>query len=79
MLTKIAFAFAVFAFVIIIIWLTRPKRFKKGMEPNEPESEPATATSEQPEEDLSIEDSEGDGLMPFDDPMFPPDSDEEDS
>ena len=28
------------------------------------------------EEDLSVEDSEGDGLMLFDDPMFPPDEDD---
>jgi hypothetical protein len=30
---------------------------------------------QEPEEDLSIEDSEGDGLILFDDPMFPPDED----
>ena len=29
-------------------------------------------------EDLGLEDSEGDGLMLFDDPMFPPDPDDED-
>ncbi|HML01880.1 MAG TPA: hypothetical protein VK487_00740 [Candidatus Bathyarchaeia archaeon] len=28
------------------------------------------------EEDFSVEDSEGDGLMVFDDPMFPPDEDD---
>ena len=31
---------------------------------------------QEPEEDLSVEDSEGDGLMLFDDPMFPPDEDD---
>jgi hypothetical protein len=45
-------------------------------------SKPEQATEETGEtneesEDLTTEDSEGDGLMLFDDPMFPPDSDDD--
>lgn len=76
MITEIAFAFGVFALVIVIIWLTRRKRFKKDREPAY-KPEPLTTTSEQHEEDLSIEDSEGDGLMSEGGIMFPPDPDED--
>lgn len=76
MITKIVFACSVFAISLLFIWLTRRKRFKKDREPaNKPE--PLTTTSEQHEEDLSIEDSEGDGLMSEGDIMFPPDPDED--
>jgi hypothetical protein len=45
----------------------------------QPPQESVFRSDQEPEkEDLGLEDSEGDGLMLFDDPMFPPDPDNED-
>jgi hypothetical protein len=68
----------------IIIYSERRRRKRTLQQPpwqpqSRPSPKPVFRSEQEPEEeDLGQEDSEGDGLMLFDDPMFPPDPDDED-
>jgi hypothetical protein len=73
-------------FGVVAILIYSPHRRKKRMlrrpaEQPQPQPSPKSVLRshlEPEKEDLGLEDSEGDGLMLFDDPMFPPDLDDED-
>jgi hypothetical protein len=73
-----------FGFVALVIYSAHRRKKLMSEEPvKQPQSQSSSrfmlrSDLEPEKEDLELEDSEGDGLMLSDDPMFPPDLDEED-
>ena len=67
------------ALFVVAIVIGSIKRLKSEQQSNsQTYQEPSTNSADNELEKDSIEDSEGDGLMLFDDPMFPPEFDDED-
>ena len=67
---------ALFVGAIVIAIIKRPEKEQQNNSQTYQESS-INCTDNELEKD-SIEDSEGDGLMLFDDPLFPPEFDDED-
>jgi hypothetical protein len=72
---------AVVALIIYSAHRRKKRMLQQPAQQRQPQPPPKSVfrSHQEPEkEDSGVEDSEGDGLMLFDDPMFPPDPDDED-
>jgi hypothetical protein len=73
--------FGVVALIIYSANRRKKRMLQRPIQQPQPQPSPKSvfrSRLEPEKEDLGLEDTEGDGLMLFDDPMFPPDSDDED-